>query len=129
MKTLQTTVARVLFGLPFVIFGLMHFAFADMMAPALPAWLPMRAVAVMIAGAVLLVSGVAIIINRWIPMVTLALAGFLCSTILMVHIPGLGSPDPMMKQMATTGFLKDIILIGAALLLRGRATSSTPTTT
>jgi uncharacterized membrane protein len=40
MQALTTTVARVLFALPFGIFGLLHFMGGQNMAGMVPAWIP-----------------------------------------------------------------------------------------
>ena len=40
MKILTTTIARIIFAIPFLIFGLNHFMKADMMAGMVPSFLP-----------------------------------------------------------------------------------------
>lgn len=115
MKTLQTRVARVLFGFPFIVFGLMHLALAGQFAMALPSWFPLPVIGVYLTGVVLIVGGGALVTNRYASTGAYAVAGFLFVTILLVQIPGLGAEDPMMQQMAMSGLLKDIMLLGAAL--------------
>lgn len=119
MKTLTTVVARILFSLPFFVFGLLHFAVADNMAQALPSFLPGGVIWIYLTGLGLLAAAVSLWIQKWTKEALLGISFFLISTIAMVHVPGFSNPDPMMQQMAMSGLFKDLGLLGGALSYLG----------
>lgn len=119
MKSLTTTVARILFAIPFFAFGLMHYAFADAMAMALPSFLPGGVLWIYATGTGLIAAAVSLFIQKWTKEAMIGVSFFLVSTIAMVHVPGMGNPDQMMQQMAMSGMLKDIGLLGGALTYFG----------
>lgn len=119
MKTLTTTVARILFAIPFLVFGLMHFAFANGMAQAIPSFLPGGVLWIYLTGAGLIAGAVSLFIQKMTKEALIGLSLFLVSAITMVHMPGMGNPDPMMQQMAMSGLLKDIGLLGGTLTYLG----------
>lgn len=119
MKTLTTTIARYLFGIPFFIFGLMHFSFADSMAMALPHFLPGGVLWIYLSGAGLIAGAISLYIQKMTNYAMIGVSIFLLSTIAMVHIPGIANTDPMMQQMAMSGLFKDIGLLGGALTYLG----------
>lgn len=123
MKLLTTTIARILFCVPFLVFGLFHLMNANQMAGMIPPWLPGGIVWVYISGLGMLAAAVAILTKRQDQLACLLLAGMLFIFILTLHLPGLSNPDPMMAQMAMSGLLKDTGLMGGALTYAGLATS------
>ena len=124
MKTLTTTVARILFGVPFLVLGLMHFAFGDKMAAAIPSFLPGGVLWGYLTGAGLVAAAISLYIKKLTKEAMIGLSIFLVSAIAFVHAPGLGNPDPMMQTVAMTGFLKDIGLLGGALTYLGISSQS-----
>ena len=124
MKTLTTTVARVLFGVPFLVLGLMHFAFGEKMAAAIPSFLPGGVLWIYLTGAGLVAAAVSLYTKKLTKDAMIGLSVFLISAIAFVHAPGLGNPDPMMQMVSMTGFLKDIGLLGGALTYLGISTRS-----
>lgn len=119
MKILTTTVARILFALPFLVFGIMHFAFANNMAMALPSFLPGGVLWIYLTGAGLIAAAVSLFVQKVTKEAMIGVIAFLISTIVMVHVPGMGNTDPMMQQMAMSGLFKDIGLLGGALTYLG----------
>jgi putative oxidoreductase len=119
MKTLTTTVARIFFAIPFLVFGLMHFAFASNMAMAIPSFLPGGVFWIYATGAGLIAAAVSLLIQKMTKEAMYGLSLFLVATIAMVHIPGMGNPDQMMQQVAMSGLFKDIGLLGGALTYIG----------
>lgn len=119
MKILTTVVARVLFALPFLVFGLLHLAAGQNMAMMIPSYLPGGVLWVYLTGIGLLAGGISLIINKMTKEALLGISVFLVATIAMVQAPGLTNPDPMMQQMAMSGFFKDLGLLGGALAYLG----------
>ncbi len=119
MKILTTTGARILFAIPFLVFGMMHFAFAENMAKTIPSFLPGGVFWVYATGAGLIAATISLFIQKMVKEAMFGLSLFLLSAIAMIHMPGMGNPDPMMQQMAMSGLFKDIGLLGGALTYAG----------
>ncbi len=119
MKILTTVVARVLFALPFLVFGLLHMAAGQNMAMMIPSYLPGGVLWVYLTGIGLIAGGISLIINKLAKEALIGISVFLIATIAMVQAPGLMNPDPMMQQMAMSGFFKDLGLLGGAFMYLG----------
>lgn len=117
MKTLTTTVARILFAIPMLIFGMMHFMNAGMMAGMVP--LPGGVFWVYLTGLGLVAAAISIFTQKFTKIACLLLAVMLMMFVLTIHLPGVMSGDPAKMQMAMPNMLKDMALAGAALLLAG----------
>lgn len=109
-----TTIGRIIFGLPFAVFGLFHLLMADKMAGLVPAFVPGGVIWVYVTGLALLAAGIAIMLQKMTRMACLGLAALLGVFILTVHAPGLGTND-----FAMPGLLKDLALLGGALYMAG----------
>jgi uncharacterized membrane protein YphA (DoxX/SURF4 family) len=116
------TLARVLFALPFVASGLIHFLRAEAMAGAVPVPVPGGLFWVYFTGAALVAAGVGIA-TRWLgTWAALGLALLLLFFIFTVHIPGLGSSKTL--SMALGHLIKDTALLGGALTWAGLLASN-----
>lgn len=116
MKILTTTVARILFALPFGIFGILHLMGADDMAGMVP--IPGGVAWIYITGIVLIAASIAIIANKMGRLASLVLAALLLVFILTLHAPGLMG-DEMTMKMSMMSLLKDMGLMGGALTYAG----------
>ena len=116
MKNLTGKPAQIIFAIPFAVFGLFHFMSAGDMAGMLGGW-PAAEFLVYLSGAGLIAAAVAIIINKYARLACLLLAAELFIILVSTQIPMLGNPE--MAQMATMNILKDISLIGGALMVAG----------
>ena len=115
MKVLTTTIARIIFAIPFAIFGIMHLTNADKMAGYVP--IPGGAFWVYLTGAAMLAASISILSGKLTKIACLSLAALLLIIIVTMQIPGLF--DPARMQMAMGGLLKDTSLLGGALLIAG----------
>lgn len=106
-------VGRILYGLPLLVFGLLHFMAAPMMAGMVPAFVPGGILWVYITGVALILAAIAIIANRLAPLASLLLGIMLLSFALTVHLPILLGGD----QSAMPNLLKDTALAGAAFYI------------
>lgn len=118
MTLLTGRFARIIFALPFAIFGIFHFMNESEMASLISEF-PMAAIFVYISGAGLILGAIAIMIDKMARIASLLLAALLFLIIVFVHIPGMGSDDPMVMQMAMTSVLKDFSMLGGALIVAG----------
>ncbi len=116
MKTFTSTFARILFAIPFFVFGLMHFFHGAQLATMLKAW-PASLVWVYIAGAGFILASIAMIINRYARLAAFLLALEILIITLFIHVPGLSNPE--MMQLNFSQLLKNIGLIAGALMVAG----------
>ncbi|MCB9734021.1 MAG: DoxX family protein [Deltaproteobacteria bacterium] len=111
-------VARVLFGLPFIAFGMSHFFMIESMSAVVPDWAPFSAGFWVVAtGVVLLACGVGVVYGgRPARVAGPVLAGLLLTFVVTIHIPTLIAGGDG-ANMATVNLMKDLALAGAALLV------------
>ena len=117
MKQLTTTAARIMFAVPFLVFGLMHFMKGGDMAGYVPSFIPGGVFWVYLVGLVLVATSVSILMQKKAKMACLVLAAMLMIFILTIHLPGLFNGASM--QMVMPNMLKDLALSGAALFFSG----------
>ena len=110
--TLTGPVARVVFAVPFFVFGIYHFAMTSQMAGTVPEWLPVPYFWVYLTGAAHLAAAIAIMANRLIRPAGILLAVMLLTFVVTIHIPALAAGD----MSALTNLLKDVSLAGGALM-------------
>lgn len=114
MHTLTSTGARIIYGVPFAIFGLFHFMNASAMAGMVP--IPGGVIWIYLTGAALIAASISILIKKQARLACLLLALLLAIFALSIHLPGAINGD----QASTSNFLKDLALSGAALGFAGR---------
>ena len=118
MTTLTTTIARILFGLPFGIFGIFHFMQGSNMAGMVP--VPGGVFWVYLTGLGLIGASVSIIIKKLTSLACLLLALMLAIFIVTIHIPTIVSAtDQQTMMMGMQSLLKDTSLTGGALTYAG----------
>ncbi len=124
MQALLHLLGRLLFALPFLVFGVGHFQNASRMAGLVPAWLPGGQTWVYVTGAGLVAAGVAIVVRRFDRLAAFLLAVLLLAFVVTIHLPaylGPVAPDPapgaLLKNMSFAGIFKDAGLAGAALIV------------
>ncbi len=118
MGFLTTTLARVLYGLPFAVFGFNHFMYAQQMTGMVPSFMPFKIFWVYLTGAALIAAAISIISTIHIRLASLLLALMLFIFVAFIHLPGVLNQQTM--QMAMAGLLKDLSLAGAALFIAGK---------
>ena len=110
-------IGRILFGVLFVYSGFGHFAAGEaMQGYARQQGAPAPALTVPLTGAVILVSGLAVILGVFADLAALLIAGFLFLTAFIMHAFW-KVQDPQARQMEQIQFSKDLALAGAALVL------------
>ncbi len=110
-------IGRILFGVLFIYSGSGHFMAAEaMQGIARQRGAPSPGVTVPLTGAVIIVSGLAVILGVLPDLAALLIAGFLFLTALIIHAFWTVD-DPQMRQMEQVQFFKDLALAGAALML------------
>jgi len=116
MKKL-TTAGRILFAIPFLIFGINHFLMLDYYVGMLTSFIPLGAYTIILTGVLLIVTSISIITKKYIIQSTLILASLLFLFIVTIHIPHLF--DGSDRTATLIALLKDISLMGGSLMIAG----------
>ena len=110
-------VGRVLFGGYFVMMGLNHFMKNGMLTGyAQSKNVPMAKLAVMGSGLLLLAGGLGVLLGGYVQWAVAALALFLVPVSFKMHAFW-AIPDPMARMGDQVNFMKNMALLGAALML------------
>jgi uncharacterized membrane protein len=115
MRDTLLRVGKIIFAVPFVIFGILHFIAATKMAGVVPAWLPGGIFWVYFTGALLIAGGVGIMTERMRVQAAYGVAALMATFIVTVHFPALSNEGT--RQMAMMGLLKELALIGGAITI------------
>src|SRR5664279_2465668 len=116
MKKL-TSIGRILFAVPFALFGINHFLMLDYYLGMLTSFVPLGAYTIVLTGIVMIAASVSIITKILVKFSTLLLAGLLFIFIVTIHIPHLITDAD--KTITIIGLLKDISLMGGSLMIAG----------
>ncbi len=116
MKTL-TTLGRILYALPFAVFGINHFIMKDFYLGELTSFIPFGGYMILLTGVLLIVTSISIITKKYVRISTLTLSVLLLLFIATIHIPQLFDADK--KMIALIALLKDISLLGGSLMIAG----------
>jgi putative oxidoreductase len=106
---------RLLFVLIFVMAGPNHFA-SQTIAFAASQGVPMASIAVPISGAIAILGGLSVLLGYRAKVGAWLIAFFLIVVTPMLHKFWV-VPDPMMRQMQMIMFMKNVSMLGGALLL------------
>lgn len=115
MKNLNN-IGRIFLAIPFVIFGINHFIMYDIFIGMLSSFIPNSMYLIFLAGAIMIISGIAIIINKQVLLFCYILAGLLVVFILTIHIPSMIENTENI-HLAWFAFLKDLGLLGGLLMI------------
>jgi putative oxidoreductase len=116
MKKL-TSAGRILFALPFLIFGINHFLMMDYYVGMLTSFIPLGAYTIILTGILMIVTSISIMTNKFIMQSTIILAVLLFLFIVTIHIPHL--LDGSDRTVTLIALLKDISLMGGSIMIAG----------
>ena len=112
-------IGRILFAVPFGLFGLNHFLMQDYFTGMLTSFIPGGGYTILFTGGLLIVACISIIMNRYVRIACAALAFLLLMFILTIHLPQLFNDDHEIAKSALVGLLKDSSLLGGCLMIMG----------
>jgi uncharacterized membrane protein len=112
-----TTLGRILFAIPFAIFGINHFLMTDYYLGMLTSFIPLGAYTIILTGLMLIAASISIITKKFVKFSTLMLAVLLFIFIITIHIPHLLNDTD--KTVTIIALLKDISLMGGSLMIAG----------
>lgn len=108
-------IGRILFGVPWLIFGLQHFLYASFVATLVPAYMPLRLGWAYFTGAAMIAAGASLIVNKKASLAAFLLGIMMLLFIVMIHIPKLA--ENVSVVMTWTRALQDVIIAAAAFIL------------
>ncbi len=112
-----TIAGRILFALPFAVFGINHFIMMDYYMGLLTSFIPKTAFTLILTGIVLIAVSISIISNRYVKLSSIVLAILLFIFIVTIHIPHL--INGVNTTPTLIALLKDISLMGGSLMIAG----------
>jgi uncharacterized membrane protein len=112
MKNLSS-IGRIIFAVPFFIFGIIHFVSGGSMVDFVPNWLPFHIFWIYLVGLAFIAASISITFLKYARLACLLLALLLFIFILTVRLPALIAGNPY----TLTVLLKDLSLMGAALVI------------
>jgi putative oxidoreductase len=113
----MTTIGRILFAIPFALFGINHFLMTDYYVGMLTSFIPLGAYTIILTGIMLIAASISIISGKLIKLSTILLAILLFLFIVTIHIPHLINDTD--KTATIIALLKDISLMGGSLMIAG----------
>jgi len=113
-----TTLGRILFALPFAIFGINHFVMKDYYIGMLTSFIPLGAYTIILTGIMLIAASISIIFEKFVKLSTIMLAVLLFIFIVTIHVPHLFHHDAE-RTITLIALLKDISLMGGAIMIAG----------
>src|SRR5512145_3096624 len=112
------TAGRVMFTLIFLLSGITHFTSLDSYVALMPAAIPFRPFWVIVSAVVELVGATLVLTGRYARLGGWLIALFLVPVTIAVHgVAMVTAPDPVMRGIQTSFFLKGVAMTGAALLI------------
>jgi uncharacterized membrane protein len=113
----MTTIGRILFAIPFALFGINHFLMTDYYLGMLTSFVPRGAYTILLTGLLLIAASISIISEKFVRFSTILLAILLFIFIVTIHIPHL--IEGTEKTAALLALLKDTSLMGGSLMIAG----------
>ncbi len=110
-------IGRILYSLIFVVGGMGHFANLDAMSQyAASKGVPLPSVAVLVTGAMIVLGGLSILLGYKPKIGAILLVVFLLPTSFIMH-NFWAIEDPMQSQVEMAMFMKNLSMLGAALIV------------
>jgi putative oxidoreductase len=112
-----TDIGRIIFAIPFALFGINHFLMMDYYVGMITSFIPFGAYTVVLTGLMLIAVSISIISKIYVKFSTILLAVLLFIFIVTIHIPHLITEAD--KTITIVALLKDISLMGGSLMIAG----------
>ena len=112
-QILSQSLLRVIFAIPFAVFGVMHLMAAEKMQGMVPTYVPGGVIWVYITGVLLILGAAGFIINKSVKLAAYLLGGLMLIFILTIHLPVVLGGD----QNGMGSLLKDLSMMAGALFI------------
>lgn len=110
-----SVIFRILFALPWIVFGIQHFMYADFVATLVPKFMPFKLFWAYFTGTAMIAAGVSLIAGKLSFWAALLLGAMLVGFILLIHVFVLAA-GPLDAKIWTRP-VQDVALAAACLLL------------
>ncbi len=110
-------VVQAVFGVPWLVFGIQHFMYADFVASLVPAYFPARLFFAYFTGAAMFAAAISLIVNIKARLAAILLGAMLLMFVLLIHVPKLAGDATVI--MTWTRALQDIAIACVAFMLAG----------
>jgi uncharacterized membrane protein len=114
-----TSLGRILFAIPFAIFGVNHFLMMDFYLGMITSFIPLGAYTIILTGIMLIAASISIISRKFVKFSTIMLAVLLFIFIVTIHVPNLFHSTDQTITITLIALLKDISLMGGSLMIAG----------
>ncbi len=112
-----TDLGRIIFAIPFALFGINHFLMMDYYVGMITSFIPGGAYTIVLTGIMMIAASISIISKIYVKFSTILLAILLFIFIVTIHIPHLITESD--KTITIVALLKDISLMGGSLMIAG----------
>ena len=113
----MTSIGRILYAIPFALFGINHFLMTDYYVGMLTSFIPLGAYTIILTGILLIAASISIISKKLVRLSTILLAILLFLFIVTIHIPHLFQDTD--KTATIIALLKDVSLLGGSMMIAG----------
>lgn len=110
-------IVQTIFAIPWIVFGIQHFMYADFVANLVPAYFPARVFLAYFIGVAMIAAGISFIVNIKARLAAILLGVMLLIFIFLIHIPTLAGDSPTLINL--TRAFQDVSLTAAAFILAG----------
>lgn len=115
-------VLQIVFAIPWIAFGILHFMYADLVATLVPAFIPFKSFWAYFTGTAMIAAGISFITNKFSSLAANLLGLMLTGFILLIHIPKLATNFSDINVW--TRPLQDISLTCACFILASSLSSN-----
>src|SRR2546423_5922893 len=118
MNSKLSLAGRILFGVPLLVFAVMHLAKSGMMAGNVLSGWPMAQLLVIVSGLGLLAAALSVLSGRMMKPAGMLLAAEMLLFVFTIHIPHVvHATDEIMKTQSMAQIFNDTMIAGAALVI------------
>lgn len=115
-------ILQIVFAIPWIAFGILHFMYADFVATLVPAFMPFKSFWTYFTGTAMIAAGISFLINKFSSLAANLLGLMLTGFILLIHIPKLATAFADIN--AWTRPLQDIALACTCFILANSLSSN-----
>ena len=109
------TALRLAFGAMLLLFGLIHISYRSAIAGMIPGWIPLESIWPFFTGGLMLLAGVAMLVDRLTKVAARLIAGLFASWIILVHLARIWSEPGSISEWEFA--LTALALTGTALMV------------
>ncbi len=86
---LLSQIGRIIFGVPFLVFGFNHFMYGSKMASMVPSFLPFHTFFIYLVGLGFVLAAISLFINKKVRLSMILLSILMLIFVLTIHLPGM----------------------------------------